>query len=90
MKKVNFKMAFVKCFPLFLLSSVILFIIFMILGFIIKDAITSNIMFALSFAFLLLYIPSFILIGNLQNKDWFKKYKRCFSLKKLQKQSTQN
>ena len=81
MKNDNFKVLIVKLYPLLIMISVLLFLLFMIIGFVINSTI-SNVFFALSFACLLLYIPSFILLSKLQHQKWFIKYQRCFSYKK--------
>ena len=86
MKKDLFKILIVKFYPILLTSSIILFLLFMVLGFAINNE-ASNVLFALSFACLLGFIPSFLLLANLQKQKWFIKYNRCFALKYAKEQN---
>ena len=86
MQKNNLKILIVRLYPLILMSSVFLFILFFILGFIFDGAV-SDVLFALSFLCLIAYIPTFILISKLQQKDWYKKYERCFNLKRAKREN---
>ena len=74
-------------YPTLLMSSVLLFIAFMIIGFCLKNEIASNVMFALSFVCLILYVPSFLYFSKIQNSLWYKKCVRCTRLKLIEKQN---
>lgn len=76
-------------YPLVLMSAVVLFIVFMILGFVVNDKIASDVFFSLSFISLILYIPSFILLSKLQSTKWYKMCTRCISLRRA-KQTNYN
>ena len=84
MKKDFFKVLTIKLYPIILMSTVMLSILFIILGFALNNS-ASNIFFLLSFVCLILYVPSFLLISKLQNAKWFKKYNRIFTLKYAEK-----
>ncbi|MBQ8749494.1 MAG: hypothetical protein IJZ29_03390 [Clostridia bacterium] len=81
MKKETIEFIGYKSYPAILMSSVILFLLFMIIGFIVQNETASNVLFTLSFISLIAYIPTFILLSKLQEKKWYKKYARCQSLK---------
>ena len=77
-------------YPTLLMSAVLLFIVFMVLGFCVKSEVVSNVMFALSFACLILYIPTFIYFSKIQNLTWYKMCVRCKNLKIVEKQVNEN
>lgn len=85
MNKDFYKKLIFRCQPLILTSCLWLFIIFMVLGFIIPNNVASNILFGLSFASLILYIPTFLLTSKLRKKDWFIAYEKLNDIKKLEK-----
>lgn len=87
MKNKTLTKIFYSLYPAFLMSSVLLFLLFMIVGFCISNETASQILFILSFIFLLAYLPTFLLFSKVQNCKWYKRAMRATNLKFIQKQN---